>query len=774
MENKLSKYKTKRDFTKTPEPHGEKHKSNKKLHYVIQYHEARAKHYDFRLEWKGVLLSWAVPKGPSFNPADKRLAVHTEDHPFEYKDFEGLIPQGNYGAGTVMLFDQGYWSPLDDVEKSLKKGMLKFVVFGERIKGKFMLLKMQEDNWLLIKEKDEFAKKSSGISKFKTSIKSGKTITQIAKNNVNPFSKVDVELALLANEVPLGKNWIYEIKYDGYRIISEIENNKVTLLSRNHLDYTDKFPEITKSLLKISKGKSMILDGEVIYSDNEGKSNFSFLQKAIKNKNTEESSYVIFDILSYNGEDLRDVPLLKRKAILEKILNNCPDNIVFSKHLSGNGKALFNKAQKLSLEGIIAKKTDSLYLGKRSGNWLKIKCRKSSEFLICGYELSSKKKDNIKSLLLCDNIKNKLVYVGKVGSGISLENGCDLIKIFNNYKTNRKTFENDLKSKNIIYLKPHFIAEVEYQEFTSEGLLRQASFKGIREDKDLNSYQNKDTKKEIILSNPDKIVFPKDKITKQDIFAYYSKIGSKMLKFIKDRPLAVIRCNQGIDKAFFKKHPDSIKEGIDVFTIKSKSKETKEYFSISSIEGILNEIQLGTVEFHVWGAQKDYLNHPNYMVFDLDPDDNVTLLQLREGVKHLKKVLDSFNLKSFLKTSGGKGYHIVVPFSNVKDWDIFEKFSKNIALLMEEKWPDLYTSNMSKSKRKNKIFIDYLRNKKGSTSVAPYSLRARVTAPVSIPISWSELDKIKPNEITLSLALKRMNKNPWKNFFQVMETQTLK
>lgn len=366
MKNKLSIYINKRDFNKTPEPVGEIKNSQKRLHYVMQFHAARKDHYDFRLEWNGVLLSWAVPKGPSLNPQDKRLAVQTEDHPLDYRNFEGNIPLGQYGGGTVLLFDNGYWNPLNDVKKGLKEGMIKFVLKGKRLMGKFMLVRMEKDNWLLIKEKDEFIKKTNGIDQYSTSIKSGKTLQEIANSKKNPFTKIDVELALLSETVPTGNNWVYEIKFDGYRIISEIDSQEVTLYTRNHQNYTSKFPTIKKSLINLSQGRAMILDGEIVYSDETGKSNFFMLQNSIKSKDTSSVSYVIFDILSLDGEDLRHLSLIERKMILENLLKNAEKNLVFSKHITGDGESLFNKAKQLSLEGIIAKKKNSVYLGKEA------------------------------------------------------------------------------------------------------------------------------------------------------------------------------------------------------------------------------------------------------------------------------------------------------------------------------------------------------------------------------------------------------------------------
>lgn len=770
MKNKLLEYQEKRDFKKTIEPKGKITKSKKKLKYAIQYHESRKNHYDLRLEHEGVLLSFAIPKGPSLNPKDKRLAIKVEDHPLDYLEFEGIIPKGQYGGGTVLLFDIGFWKPLSNVNKALKNGVLKFIINGERIKGQFVLIKLKDDNnsWLLIKEQDEYVRKSSGISKFKTSIKSSKTISELNSMTKNPFSNPNLELALLKEEVPTSKDWLYEIKFDGYRILSEIENDQVKLFTRNHINYTLKFPYIVDELKEFSNQQAMILDGEIIYPDEMGRSSFSNLLKSIKNKDTYPLVYVIFDILAYLGKDLRNITLEERRKVLNSLFHKKYEHLILSQELKGDGKKIFLKAKSLSLEGIIAKNIYSLYSGKRSGEWVKIKCRKSDEFIIGGFIISDKKEHNLKSILVGEKKECKLIFKGKVGTGFSLSYGKELLDKFNKYIVKTNPFIN-CNLKNVIYLKPHFICEIEFAEYTKNNVLRQPSFKAIREDKKLVDLDKKDVDQEYNITSKDKIIYPEKKITKLDIAKYYDSVAPYMLNYIKNRPIAVLRANQGIENAFFKKHPEKEKEGIGIFT-QNKNK----YFYIKNKDGILNEIQLGSVEFHVWGSTYDKINKPDYMVFDLDPDESVDLKAVRKGAKDLKKILNNFSLTSFLKTSGGKGYHIIVPFSDVKDWQTFEDFSHKIALLMETKYPDLYVSNMSKKKRKGKVFIDWMRNRLGATSIAPYSLRCRKNASVSMPISWNELDKIAPNEIDIFSALGRIKKNPWKNYEKIKKIQKLK
>ncbi len=754
MNMRLHKYKSKRDFAKTKEPLGKIVKSSKKRIFVIQHHFSKREHYDFRLEWRGVLLSWAIPKGLASNPKDKRLAIRVEDHPYDYKDFEGEIPEGEYGAGIVEIYDQGLWEPLTPINNGLKEGMIKFELFGSKVKGKYALVRMDEKNWLIIKEKESMIKNKTTINNIKYT---------------NPFSSFSVELALLSEEIPSENGWLYEIKYDGYRIVTIIEKNKIKMLTRNKQDYTDKFASISKELLEFSNSRVMILDGEVIKCDDNGKSDFSALQESIKHKRN-DLTYVVFDLIALDGKDLRGYELIKRKKLLKSLFNKHKklNSIVYSEHIEGDGKVFFEKAEKLNLEGIIGKKKDSQYLGRRSGNWIKLKCRKSDEYYIVGYNLSMVEKEKIKSLLLAQYENGALKYRGKVGTGI--KNHQDLLKKFKALAVKKPSFISTTKiDKNVIFLKPSLFAEIEFAELTSSGLLRQASYKGIRYDKDLKNLAKDNI---IEITSPDRIVYPKLKITKQNIVDYYRMVSEKMLPLISNRPLSVYRCHENITLGYIKKHPEKKIAGIKIFNIKEENNK-KEYFAITSLNGLINEVQNGTIEFHVWANFYNKLTKPNYMVFDLDPDEGLSINTIRQGVKDLKKILDDFNLKSFLKTSGGKGYHVVVPLS-CNSWSKFSSFAKDVALLMENKYPDRYTTNNKKSARKGKIFVDWLRNKKGATSVAPYSLRAKENASVSAPISWNELNKIAPDDITYFNIESRLKKDPWRGFEKTLENQNLK
>jgi len=458
----LEVYKKKRNFNSSNEPKGKinKNKGNK---FVVQYHEARAKHFDFRLEHNGVLISWAIPKGLSFNPTDKRLAVHVEDHPIEYSNFEGIIPKGNYGAGTVEIFDSGYYIPLEDLNKGLKKGHIKIFLNGKKLKGAWSLIKFKDNNWFAVKIDDEYTK------------------LEIKENKKLPFKKVNVELATLSNKIPSGKDWIYEIKYDGYRIVSFVENKKVKMLTRNGNDYTNKLNEIVESL-KTLDYSSFVLDGEIVCFDKNGKSDFSLLQNSLKT-NQNNLYYCIFDLLAFNGEDLRELPLIERKQKLERLLFRAEKNLIYSSHTT-KGKETFSFAKEHNLEGIIAKKKQSKYVEKRTEDWIKIKCYARQEFVVAGYTTTLK--NNILSALILGYYqKNNLIYVGKAGTGFNEQDKLDLVETFKKSITQQCPLMNEIKMNNIVWLKPKFVVEIQFAELTKDNLLRQPSFIALREDKNV-------------------------------------------------------------------------------------------------------------------------------------------------------------------------------------------------------------------------------------------------------------------------------------------------
>ncbi|HHU17281.1 MAG TPA: DNA ligase D [Clostridiales bacterium] len=812
MTRTLDEYNQKRNFDKTMEPEGEMVSPGECLRFVIQHHIARNDHYDLRLEWHGALLSWAVPKGPSYNTKDRRLAVQVEDHPLEYRNFEGTIPKGEYGGGVVMLWDEGFWEPNNDVDEGLNEGVLKFTLKGRRLKGKWALIRLKpkagdtRDNWLLLKERDEYTKTIDGISDFTTSIRTGRTMEEIERGEdekiiKNPFNQTDVQLAKLVNTVPAKDGWLYELKYDGYRIIAFLEGNNVRLQTRNGNDYTKQFQEVASSLVDWAAGRAMVLDGEMTVVDSSGKSDFQALQSYLKNQGNKRLTYIVFDLLALDGEDLRGQRLFDRKQTLEALMKNAPKNLYYSRHIKGNGKESFAAACEAGMEGIIGKKADSVYSGTRNGDWIKLKCGKRQEFIVGGYTLSDKKIRGVSSLLLGIYEGEKLVYVGRAGTGFSQADMNMLEEKFSKLIRTSSPFSHQPKTRaneKITWLEPKLVVEIKFAEWTKDNLLRHASYKGIRTDKDPKDIKfekvDEETQKEetqypqvqeaenpeitkkqeeiviegVKISSPNKLIYDTPQITKEDVVRYYASVSERMLPFVNNRILSVVRCPKGVSEAcFFKKHPGPDQKGIATIPISSSNGETEIYFYVENKSGIISEVQMGTLEFHTWGSSVNQLEKPDIMVFDLDPDEGIELSRVRQGVRDVRSILSELSLNSYLKTSGGKGYHVVVPLMPSVSWDVFYDFARRVAEVMENKWPDRYTSNVRKAKRKGKVFIDWIRNGRGATSIAPYSLRARKGAKVSMPIEWNELDTVAPDGVTMADALMRINKNnPWKDFFQ--------
>lgn len=832
MGSRLEEYKRKRDFKTTEEPSGQVMKSGERLRFVVQKHAASRLHYDFRLEWDGVLLSWAVPKGPSFNPKDKRLAVEVEPHPMDYRDFEGNIPKEEYGGGTVMLFDEGFWAPQEDMEKGLKEGSIKMILSGERMKGKWALVRMKskasekDTNWLLIKEKDEYVREEDGIGEFITSIRTGRTMEEIRDEVKNqekvgkmdrkglPFTQAKVELAKLSSDLPLGDDWIYELKYDGYRILAFLDRGKVRLMTRNHMDYTDKFPDIREELEILAVDRDMVLDGEIVVLDHEGRTDFQALQSYIRKPKGKNLRYIIFDLLAYEEEDYRDHGLKIRKEKLSSIIPEDSPYLHYSSHTRGDGKEVLKAACAAGMEGVICKKENSEYRGDRSGDWIKVKCEKRQEFVVGGYTLSDKRQRGISSLLLGVYEGKELIYSGRAGTGFPKKVIEVLLKEFKPLLRKTSPFKiapEKRTEEEIFFLTPKLVAEIRFQEWTDENLLRQASFKGLRSDKDpqevirekedLNEDQDEEesesqgkspvdkgltepggteeragktgaprksmTLKKIRVTSPDKEMYGAAGVTKEDVALYYDKVHERMQPYVTNRILSLLRCPEGISgECFYQKHVEKPGKGMEKIAIEEKSGENEDYLYIKDVTGMISAVQMGTLEFHTWGSRIPEIEFPDMMVFDLDPAEGMDIGTVRQGVRDMKEILDELSLTSFLKTSGGKGYHVVVPLNATSDWEVVREFAKLCAQAMEERWPDRYTSNMRKEKRKGKIFIDWVRNGRSATSVAAYSLRAREGAPVSMPILWEELDDVLPNGIRLKDALERLKKeDPWKDFF---------
>lgn len=810
MAGKLEQYNKKRDFNKTLEPEGKLIPPGKELLYSVQKHDASRLHYDLRLEWEGVLLSWAVPKGPSLNPKDKRLAVRVEDHPVDYRTFEGTIPQGEYGGGTVQLFDQGTWEPLRPVDEGLEKGELKFNLHGKRFKGRFVLVQMKnsenDKNWLLIKEKDEFVDPKFNIDNYTTSVESGETMEEIAENQAIeqqhgkesdlprdtettelggrlPFNKAEVMLARLQSKAPAGEEWANEIKYDGYRMLAFREKETVRLISRNQLDWTAKFPAIAESLATWHNKANFVLDGEIVALDEQGRTDFQSLQGALKNNKNTPLTYMVFDLLALGKTDLRDLPLSNRRALLEKLMVDLPAGISLSPIITGGGTALFEKACFKGLEGIVSKRMDSIYSAGRNGNWVKVKCENRQELVIVGYTKTKKVQGGLSALLLGFFEKGHLIYAGRAGTGFTEDEKADLLRQFKPLIRSEETVDlhgDKRTGEQVIWLKPEMVAEIRFAEKTDDGLLRQASFKGLRADKAADevkietedpmkepvkkspSKSRSKSKKGIELSSPDKVLISPG-ITKAQIADYYSLVMPKMLPMVQSRPVSLFRCPDGTGaECFYMKHYADQIHGINPLPLVENDGDKVTYMSIEDEAGIVGAVQMSTIEFHVWGSRRQTLEKPDWVVFDLDPDEGMDLDPVRGGVKDLVELIDALGLKTRIKTSGGKGYHIVLPIKPAAEWDTVRTFAKRIADLMEAKWPKKYTSNMRKENRKSRIYVDWVRNGRGATSVAPYSLRARENAPVSCPIDFKDLDKIGPRDVTIANINEYLTSDPWR------------
>lgn len=817
----LKEYKAKRNFTKTKEPAGKAIKTKGAKMFVVQKHHASHLHYDFRLELDGVLKSWAVPKGPSLNPKDKRLAVEVEDHPIDYATFEGEIPEGEYGGGHVIVWDKGEWIPPKNAEEQLKKGRLEFELHGQKLGGEWLLLRTRmpgakKNNWLLIKRDDENASVKD-ITKEDKSVLSGVSVEELeddmAGESSRPVKKAKPqkktkfltfkdlkgpELATLSDTPPVGENWIHEIKYDGYRTLCFKNKKDTKLVTRSGLDWSKKYNELQKECNDLA-AESIVVDGEIVWLDDNGKSSFQGLQNSLEEGESSKLVYYVFDLLYLNGFDTRELPLSDRKKLLKEVLEQSDsEKILFSEHWDESGKSVFESACENHLEGIISKNSESHYSSGRNKNWLKIKCTNVQEFVIGGYTLQKENSAALGALLMgAYNKKGNFQYIGKVGTGFNSQTSKKLLSEFKKIKSSKSAFdEKSPKSKESLFVKPILVGNIEFGAWTDEKILRHAAFKGLREDKKakdvfldevkVEKAQKKVKKvvkknsgkktemKELEFSHPDKIIYPGDKITKQDLGDYYTDIKKWILPHVSERPLALLRCPNGEGKTcFFQKHIDTDDVGILGKKVTSKlKKKTEEIVFIDSNLGLQELVQLGTLEIHSRGCHVDEIDYPNQIVFDFDPDPGVKFEKVKDAAFVLKKILDELKLKSFIKVSGGKGLHVHVPIAPLYDWDQIKSFSKSVCEKMENEHPEKFTTNISKAKRKGKIFLDYLRNGYGASAIVPYSVRAREHAPVALPITWAEAKKLKnANSYTLKTVPKilKKRKDPWTGYNKVKQ-----
>jgi bifunctional non-homologous end joining protein LigD len=827
VEEQLERYRAMRDFKKTAEPSGQASSiaGAGPLPFVIQKHAATRLHYDFRLGLHGVLKSWAVTKGPSYVPGDKRLAVQVEDHPMEYGGFEGTIPKGQYGGGTVMLWDEGTWEPLSDPDEALAKGNLKFVLHGHKLQGKWVLVRMggkaaneAKPNWLLIKEHDEHEQTAEDkpiTEKSPDSVLTQRDMDAIARDGDHvwqsnrpetssqprprPFAPsglpgkkealpafIPPQLASEAAKPPAGAGWAHELKLDGYRIQAHLDKSaKVKLFTRSGLEWTERMPLVVRELGRLSV-ESAILDGEVVVLTETGQSSFARLQAAFEDGASHPLTYFVFDLLHLNGHDLREQPLTGRKQILAQMLESMAQHEVirYGQHIETEGQPIFDEACKLEAEGIVSKRADSTYSSGRTKSWLKIKCERRQEFVIGGFTKPNNGTEGIGALLLGYYEGKKLIYAGRTGTGFTQVSSRNLRRQLEEMRQTKMPFADvpGSAAKGALWVRPELVGEVRFSTWTDDGLVRQASFKGLREDKKTSevlreapdpnlspkTVQAAPKQLGFRVTHPEKIVDPETKLTKQALIDYYLQVSPSMLPHVTGRPLSLVRCPNGAGKqCFYQKHlgpgmPPGI-GGVEVPNKKDKNSET--YVTVHGEESLAGLAQMNVLEIHPWGSMNADLEHPDRIIFDLDPDEAVSWSTLGDSALEVQERLKQLGLRSFLKTTGGKGLHVVAPIRPQLDWERIKAFAHAFTLQMEQDNSKLYISKMTKAARKNKIFVDYLRNEREATAVAPYSSRARLGMAAALPLEWAELKSAKAPKFVIA-HLKdwsdRLRKDPWK------------
>ncbi|PKP99809.1 MAG: DNA ligase D [Alphaproteobacteria bacterium HGW-Alphaproteobacteria-13] len=792
----LAQYKAKRDFAATPEPQGKVAKG-RGHRFIVQKHDATRLHYDFRLEVDGVLKSWAVTKGPSADPADKRLAVRTEDHPLAYAEFEGAIPKGEYGGGTVMLWDRGDWAPVAGKSaRDLEEGHLHFTLDGERMKGEWLLVRMKprahekRENWLLRKVNDAFAGGGDDlVGRQLTSVLTGRTMAEIAadaggeqslagakgaafakkmraaaahnrtvakpKAARKPPAFRPLQLATLVDAVPEGNGWFHEIKYDGYRAAVAAAGADVRVYTRAGLDWTDKFAPLVRHIAALDLPPCLI-DGEIVAYDPDGNPDFSSLQAVLKRGHgaqdeSTELRFFAFDLIEENGRSLAKLGNLERKERLEALLRGAAPPVAVADHVIGAGEALYRAMCGARQEGILSKRADAPYAGRRTKNWVKVKCTRRQEFVIVGWNPSSAKARPFASLLLAQREGDALVYKGNVGTGFNAAAMADLAKRFAALERKSAPLEVDkAAARKARWLEPELVAEIAFAEYTASGSVRHASFLGLRDDKEAQQvtpeipYTAPAPQGTVAISNRDRMIFPEAKATKGDLADYYAAVAPILLPHAVRRPISLVRCPQGrAKKCFFQKHDSgSFGEHVKHVPIREKDGGHEDYIYIEDADGLLACVQMGTIEFHGWGSHVGTLEQPDRMIFDLDPDVGLDFGDVKKAAADLRRQLADIGLVSFALLSGGKGVHVVVPLDPSHSWDAHKDFAKRFAEAMSLAEPDRFTPTMSKAKRKGKIFIDWLRNQRGSTAILPYSARAREEAPVAVPVGWDALADI--------------------------------
>jgi bifunctional non-homologous end joining protein LigD len=800
----LEEYRRKRDFDKTPEPQPGRIKARGgELSYLIQKHDATRLHYDFRLEWNGALLSWAVTKGPSLNPADKRLAVRTEDHPLSYGTFEGTIPKGQYGGGTVMLWDEGTWEPKGDANAGLRKGHLSFTLHGERLKGDWDLVRMHGDgkreNWLLIKAKDTESRGDGHafLDDLAYSVKSGRPMDAIASGKKPAAAKKKtlsallkqypaVQLATLVDAPPEGEQWVHEIKLDGYRLLGFVAGGEVSLRTRNGLDWTSKFPSVASALERL-KATDAVVDLEAVVLDEDGKSGFQALQAALGEGGRRERIVgYAFDLLHLDGRDLTGLKLTERKEKLATLLQKSKPgaSLNLSDHVTGDGAEILAKACKLGLEGIVSKRADAPYTAGREKNWLKTKCQQRQEFIVLGYSDARSGGRALGALYLGYHRSGALTFAGKVGTGFTMQSARLLAARLKPLAVRKPLFDRaamtgigSAEFKSIHWVRPEVLCEVTFTEWTGDGRIRHPSFQGLREDKkeaEVKMEKPMSAKKAatataasnglvlegITITHPERVISDTGHVTKGELAEYYAAVAPYMLPRIVRHPISLLRCPSGIGNSCFYQRNPGRGLGADVKPFKFKHKgKSYEYLYIEDAKGLIEIVQMGAIEIHPWGASIDDIDHPDRLIFDLDPAPDVPFEAVKLGAQDLRQRLESKGLESMLKCTGGKGLHVTVPLAEKDEWAAVKAFGTALAQEMVAAAPSAYVATMAKAKRNGKIFIDFFRNDYTATAIADFAVRARPGAPVALPISWKELDGLESaSQFTMKDVLARLKR----------------
>ena len=810
---KLKAYRAKREFTKTPEPAGGLTDGDGNR-FVVHKHHATADHYDLRLQVGDVLKSWAVPRGPSLNPADKRLAVETEDHPIEYIDFEGVIPEGEYGGGPMIVWDTGTWAPMDDVEKSLRTGAFKFRLAGAKLNGGWMLTRLKpkpgEDadkkNWLLFKERDLAADTALDILAARPeSVKSGLRIEELvapAKPTGKPAKPVALKPGALPGAVKAavpariepqlathiakppggddpadrtGEVWLHEIKFDGYRTMAHLADKEVRLITRGGIDWTKRYGDLPNAFAKLPCSDAVI-DGEIMVLDAKGISRFALLQEALATGAGNKLHFYAFDLLHLDGWDLRKVPLVSRKALLSQLLSGLGANsaIQFSDHVEGSGQGLFDQASELGLEGVVSKRATAIYQSGRSKSWTKTKAMQNGDFVIAGYTTSNAA-EGLAALGMAEFEDGELHYRGKVGTGFDAATSGALLARLQTLREGASAPEGVPREimREMNWVRPLLSARIHYANRTADNALRQGVFRGLR-DVGLSTPVAPKRKRLIAeadlatiwVTNPERRLFGKTGPTKLDIAVYYALVGDFMLPHILGRPVSLVRCPTGLPKdCFFQRHAfTGMPPSVVTFEATNSENETKSYLSVEGAKGYLALAQFGVVEFHTWGTHRLSLDKPDQIVFDLDPGEGIAWREVVDAAVHIRSELEALGLVPFAKTSGGSGIHITVPVTQKQNWKKLHQATSAISTRLAASAPDTFTTTMGKDNRKRRIFIDYHRNARGHTSAAPYSLRARTNLPASTPVSWSDLESIDaPQDLNYSSlpGLLATSGDPW-------------